>query len=190
MVDPTARIPVNRSRMPWPIEHLMRLVMRKVSVHGKVVFGKNLRLGRGAVLSSMHGLQVGNNVSIGQRSVVEVDGTLGDFCLIGRGVQIVGRLDHATDEVGVPMAFSTWVGDRPKMQLDEVRIGRDVWIGGGAIVLGGISIGEGAIVGAGAVVTADIPAYGVAVGNPARVIRYRFALAEERAAHSFALGQQ
>ena len=55
-----------------------------------------------------------------------------------------------------------------------VTIGHDVWIGHGAIVLPGRRIGTGAVIGAGSVVTKDIPAYAVAVGNPARVVRQRF----------------
>jgi phosphonate metabolism protein (transferase hexapeptide repeat family) len=55
----------------------------------------------------------------------------------------------------------------------HVTIGHDVWIGHGAIVLPGRQIGTGAVIGAGSVVTKDIPAYGVAAGNPARVIRQR-----------------
>ena len=47
-----------------------------------------------------------------------------------------------------------------------------MWIGGGAIILGGVSIGDNAVIGAGSVVTKDIPANAIAVGNPARVIRY------------------
>lgn len=50
----------------------------------------------------------------------------------------------------------------------------DVWIGMGVIILSGVKIGKGAIVGAGSVVTKDIPPYAISVGNPARVIRYRF----------------
>lgn len=58
----------------------------------------------------------------------------------------------------------------------RVIVGHDVWIGHGAIVLPGRRIGTGAVVGAGSVVTKDIPAYAIAVGNPARVIRQRFEL--------------
>ncbi len=72
--------------------------------------------------------------------------------------------DEADEE-----AFFAW------RRSHRVVIGHDVWIGHGAIVLPGRSIGTGAVIGAGSVVTKDIPAYAVAVGNPARVLRPRFA---------------
>ena len=49
----------------------------------------------------------------------------------------------------------------------------DVWLGYGAVVLAGVTIGSGAVIGANAVVTRDVPPLAVAVGNPARVVRYR-----------------
>ncbi len=56
----------------------------------------------------------------------------------------------------------------------KIEIGSDVWICENAIILGGVTIGDGAVIGAGTVVTKDIPPYAVAVGNPAKVKRYRF----------------
>ena len=52
-----------------------------------------------------------------------------------------------------------------------VHIGKNCWIGAGAIVLPGVSIGDNSVIGAGSVVTKDIPTGVVAVGNPCRVIR-------------------
>ena len=52
-----------------------------------------------------------------------------------------------------------------------VRIGNNVWIGAGAVVLPGVTIGDDSVIGAGSIVTKDIPAGVVAVGNPCRVLR-------------------
>ena len=52
-----------------------------------------------------------------------------------------------------------------------VHIGKNVWIGAGAVILPGVSIGDNSVIGAGSVVTRDIPANVVAVGNPCRVLR-------------------
>ena len=52
-----------------------------------------------------------------------------------------------------------------------VHIGKNCWIGAGAIILPGVTIGDNTVIGAGSVVTKDIPANSVAVGNPCRVMR-------------------
>jgi phosphonate metabolism protein (transferase hexapeptide repeat family) len=53
-------------------------------------------------------------------------------------------------------------------------MGNDVWIGHGAVVLPGVKLGNGAAVGAGAIVTKDVPPFAIVVGNPGKILRYRF----------------
>lgn len=64
---------------------------------------------------------------------------------------------------------------------NRVKIGPDVWIGHGAIIMPGVNIGTGAVIGAGAVVTKDVPNYSIVVGAPARVIKRRVDEATEAA---------
>jgi maltose O-acetyltransferase len=89
--------------------------------------------------------------------VVEV--TIGDLTQNGPGVQILAA-DHPHDPAlrasGLEFGRS-------------IRIGRNVWIGAGAIILAGVSIHDVAVVGAGSLVTRDVPAGVTAFGNPARV---------------------
>lgn len=85
--------------------------------------------------------------------------SIGDGTQIGPAVQIIAA-DHPRDPAlrGAGLEFG-----RP------IRIGRNVWIGGGAIILPGVNIGDDALIGAGSVVTRDVPAGATALGNPARV---------------------
>lgn len=99
---------------------------------------------------------------------------IGDFCSIAVTAQfILGGGHNATTFLTYPV--------KPKILhtgsalcKGPIIIEDDVWIGESAILMSGVHIGRGAIIGAGAVVTKDIPSYAVAVGVPARVIKYRF----------------
>lgn len=65
--------------------------------------------------------------------------------------------------------------DRDLIRRNELTIGNDVFIGHNAILLPPVErVGDGAVIGAGAVVSQDVPPYAIMVGNPARVVRFRF----------------
>jgi len=64
-------------------------------------------------------------------------------------------------------AFFDWRAEH------AITIGNDTWIGHGAVIQPGVTIGDGAVIGSNAVVTHDVPAYAIAVGVPARVIKSR-----------------
>ena len=112
-------------------------------------YGFNIRLGAGVFI----------NFNCVILDVVEV--TIGDQTQIASGVQILAA-DHPRD-AGLR---------RAGLELGRpVHIGRNVWIGAGALVLPGVRIGDDAIVGAGSVVTRDVQAGATVGGNPARQLK-------------------
>ncbi len=104
---------------------------------------------------------------------------IGKFCSIGHGAY-VGLWEHNTVVTTHSFYLYETSGGFVKgfKSYDKcavtTHLGNDVWIGANAVVLKGRHIGDGAIVGAGAVVTKDVPPYAIVVGNPARVVKYRF----------------
>lgn len=109
--------------------------------------------------------------------------TIGKFCSISQGVKILAGGNHRTTDAVSTFPFDTLLtktanhptNDRsydPKN--GDIEIGNDVWIGYGASILGSCKIGHGAVIAANAAVFTDIPPYAIAVGNPARVTKYRF----------------
>lgn len=84
--------------------------------------------------------------------------------MVGPKTVIWGR-DHGM-AIGMPMRCQ-------ENTKEDIVIGNDVWIGASVTVLKGVKIGDGAVIGAGSVVTKDIPEYAIAVGNPARIVKYR-----------------
>lgn len=147
---------------------------RAYGVRANVTFGPDLHLGAGSVLWAPQKLTLGRGVYIGKGCTIEADGTIGDYCMIGNRVGIVGATDHDMTKIGMPIRKAPWVGDAPARLSREFAIGHDVWIGFGAVILSGVSISRGAVIAAGAVVTHDVGPYEIVAGNPARRIRKRF----------------
>lgn len=124
--------------------------------------------------------------TIGRRTYTGCDtriynSKIGSFCSISWGVTIGGG-EHKLNRISTHDFYYsryTFRNESCKPDIhdryeDSLEIGNDVWIGAGAVILRGTNIGNGAVIGANAVVTKDIPPYSIAVGNPAKVVKYRF----------------
>lgn len=110
---------------------------------------------------------------------------IGKFCSIAWGTTI-GAAEHPYTGITTSLLDYQPFNKRYNLvDLDNERtfedredaytiIGNDVWLGCNVVIKRGVNIGNGAIIGSGSVVTKDIPPYGIAVGNPARIIKYRF----------------
>ena len=107
---------------------------------------------------------VGRNVYVGVFCCLG-DITLEEDVLLGSHVSIMnGGGQHGIERLDVP------IREQPGSYV-RVTIGRDTWIGDRAIVLA--DVGRHCVVGAGSVVTKPLPDYAIAVGSPARVVRFR-----------------
>ncbi len=107
--------------------------------------------------------------------------TIGSFCSIADQVEVFLGGNHRTDWVTTypfPEFSDRWpdaerISGHPNTNGDVV-IGSDVWIGSGVTIMSGVTVGDGAVLAARSCVTADVAAYAVVAGNPAREIRRRF----------------
>lgn len=106
---------------------------------------------------------------------------VGAFCSISNQLKLVFT-QHRFDCISTyPFndLLSSYIGreclaNDDKWSKGNIIIGNDVWVGADVTLLSGVTIGDGAVIGAGSVVAKDIPPYAVAVGNPVKIIKYRF----------------
>lgn len=100
--------------------------------------------------------------------------SIASYCAIGGGAHAMDMISTSPVFIKGRNTFGVSFGLKESEINKPVSIGNDVWIGEGVFINDGIKIGNGAIIGAHSVVTHDVPAYAIAVGAPAKVIRYRF----------------
>jgi len=144
-----------REDQPGERERLLRELLgacgRKVEIEPpfRCDYGSNISIGDGVYMNFGCVILDCAPVVIGERT------------LIGPGVHLYAAT-HPTD----PRVRETL-----RELARPITVGRNAWIGGGAIVCPGVTIGDDAVIGAGSIVTKDVPGASIAAGNPCRVIR-------------------
>ncbi|WP_188113311.1 CatB-related O-acetyltransferase [Nocardioides humilatus] len=125
--------------------------------------------------------RVSRNAVLGRR--VRINGfgahidpcTIGPYTLVGRVV--IRAANHHTEFLNLQeLTQQHVIGGRSVLKPPSapVTIGAGCWIADNVVILEGVTIGNGVIVGAGAVVTKSIPDYAIAIGTPAKVVKYRY----------------
>jgi acetyltransferase-like isoleucine patch superfamily enzyme len=175
--------------LPWEFRHHATDVQKadqkelqnQLATSGEVSFGDEVYVAESAGVYCSR-LVLGDRVYIGGHAYVTGDLEAGADSTINPFAVVRGRITlGAAVRIGAYsslLAFNHgFAPDQPVFKQPHtskgIAVGDDVWIGSNATVLDGVTIGAHAVVGAGAVVTKDIPDWGVAVGNPARVVRDR-----------------
>jgi len=161
----------------------------------RLVVGRNCYIGDFSYINclSKHGVCLGRNVTIREFAWLQLTSDLSN---VGESIEI-GDGTYIGPRVNLGAAASLVIGKNCQIgagvsfvaenhQIDSgleihqqgvirkgIVVGDGCWLGNGVVILDGVTIGKGAVIGAGAIVTRDIPENAVAVGNPAKVMRFR-----------------
>ena len=158
------------------------VIHKTAKVYGSRLDG-NITIGEKAMVArcELYGtIDIGRYSSLnGPNSDIVADGgtvTIGQFCSIARNVSMQVS-NHAITRVTTYPIFKNLFKEENNGEFvskGSIIIGNDVWIGAHSMILSGAKINNGAIIAANSVVTGEIPAYAIAAGSPAKVIKYRF----------------
>jgi acetyltransferase-like isoleucine patch superfamily enzyme len=168
-------LPWNRAAIHW--EFMRRGAFVRWPVHGNLLEALRqgrLQLGSGVLLEPGvwitapgaarvrigEGTFLNKGVMIAAHELVEI----GSHCMLANGC-FVSDASHRFDDPEQPI---TWQGFQSK---GPTRIGENCWLGANVVVTSGVTIGERCVIGANSVVTRDVPAFSIAAGSPARVLR-------------------
>lgn len=168
----------SRAFAAYGTHSVLQLPLR-LSGESRIAVGDDVFIGAGSwlqVLGDPDGpvaISIGSGTSISGTCVLSAAEriTLGNSVLIARNVYIADHM-HTYDRPGVPVLAQGIT------RIAPVEIGEGAWLGQNVVVGPGVRIGPGAVIGANSVVLSDVPAYCVAVGAPARIVR---SFAEEEA---------
>ena len=134
-----------------------------------IFIGSNVTIGRNSIISCKNGdLNIGDNVIIGSNSYIQSGRRLNIGKNVGIGAYcfIIGGGEHKINRTDIPMLAQGQI-------IKDITIEDNAMIGTGTKIKGGVTIGRDTFIGAGAMVTKSIPEFSIAVGVPAKVVRKR-----------------
>jgi acetyltransferase-like isoleucine patch superfamily enzyme len=149
------------------------LISDSANLHyAKIDFGGLNQIASGTKISGS--LKIGFGSTIGLNCNLHGDIFIGNYTQLGGYIGIYTS-NHPTNYITTFTSKSFLNGAlKDNTQYGKVRIGSDVWIGHGAVILKDVTIGNGAVIAAGAIVTKDVPPFAIVGGNPGKIIKYRF----------------
>lgn len=127
-------------------------------------------LGNGSIVEDFSTINNGvGDVLIGDKTIIGIGCTLIGPLSIGNDVMlaqniVVSALNHGYQDVLISPS-------KQQIECKPITISDRVWIGANSVITAGVKLGKHCVIGAGSVVTKDVPAYSVAVGNPAKVVK-------------------
>ena len=151
---------------------------QKILGNKYISLGKNCFFGKNCIVSAWDkhnelrftpSIQIGNDCEFGEYNHISAINKIiiGNSLLTGRWVTITANSHGNTNIDNLKLKPI----DRPIISKGHIKIGNNVWIGDKATILPNVTIGDGAVIAANAVVTKDVPAYSVAAGNPAKIVK-------------------
>ncbi len=168
-------LPWNRAAIHW--ELMQRRSFARWPLHGNVLealregrleVGENVLFEPGVWITAPGSARVrigsGTFLNLGVMVAAAELVEIGEHCMFANGC-FVTDANHRFDDLEKPVPWQGFTSKGP------TRIGDNVWCGAHVVVTSGVTIGERCVIGANSVVTEDIPAFSIAAGAPARVLR-------------------
>jgi acetyltransferase-like isoleucine patch superfamily enzyme len=159
-------------------------------VHPTALIEEGVYIGNGSSIWDnvhiRHGAKIGKSCIIGEKTYIAYDVNIGDYCKLNAAVYVCAQVEIA--DYVMLAAHTVFTNDRfprafdisldglassdPNEETLWTRVGRGLTTGANVTIGPGLNLGEFAMIGMGSVVTKDVPANGLVIGNPAKLVAY------------------
>lgn len=148
----------------------VNFLWRDLNKHNETTVSNHVKIGHVFVGNYSYG-----NIDVYHSGNGDEKLIIGNYCSIAPNVTFLLASEHFYKGLSTYPFKVKFLGyENEAGSKGSIIVEDDVWIGYGATIFSGVKIGQGAIIGAGSLVTKDVPPYAIVVGNPAKILKYRF----------------